>query len=68
MNGIPKSKFDLMDSEKEEDGATTDFSDFEVNDMYKRYRLIFKEVEEEIVSLKEKDKYFVQSRKNSRKN
>ena len=59
MNGIPKSKFDLMDSEKEEDGATTDFSDFEVNDMYKRYRLIFKEVEEEIVSLKEKDKYFV---------
>jgi len=67
MDGIPKSKFDLMDSEQEEGNLSTEFSDLEINDMYKRYRLIFTEVEEEYISIKERDKYFVQSRKNQRK-
>jgi hypothetical protein len=59
MDGIPKSKFDLMDSEQEEGNISTEFSDLEINDMYKRYRLIFTEVEEEYISIKERDKYFV---------
>lgn len=68
MDGIPKSKFDLQDSEPDEAYCTTDFSDPQINDMYKRYRLIFKEAEEEYISMKERDKYYVQSRKNMRKN
>jgi len=65
MKDLPESKYDLRDSEQEDDGASTEFSDFELNDMYKRYKLLHQEVDEEIMTLSERDKYFEQSRKNA---
>lgn len=62
MQNIPKSQYDLMDSEQEDDAGTTEFSDCEMNDLYKRYRLIQKDLTEETETLAERDKYYVQSK------
>jgi hypothetical protein len=34
MHNIPKSKFDYMGSENDEASCSTEFSDFEIHDMY----------------------------------
>jgi len=38
MLNIPKSKYDLVDSEGE--NYSTEFTDFELNDLYQRHKLI----------------------------
>ena len=59
MLGIPKSQYDLYDSEKEDHDGSTDFSDFETNDMYKRFKMVQRDLSEETETLYEKDKYYV---------
>lgn len=62
MQNIPNSQYDLVDSEQEDDAGSTEFSDFEVNDLYKRYKLVQKDLAEETETLAERDKYYVQSK------
>jgi nitrous oxide reductase len=48
MHNIPESKWDLSGSEEATDQATTEFTDFEIEDLYKRYKLAKRDYETRI--------------------
>jgi hypothetical protein len=61
MHGKPRSEHDLKDDEyqTEDDIMSTELSDDEANELYKRYKLAIHEVKESREALEEKEEKMI---------